>query len=91
MFISGGLPGFRINPIEYGGIIIAVIIPLHFFSMFCILYCFYFTAKTIKTAELERKVGFGDFVGEFLLLWFYPIGIWFLQPRVNKLIEKPTE
>lgn len=68
--------------------IIGLIIPLHLFSMFCTLYCLYFVAKTIKTAELQEKVGFGDFAGEFFQFWFYPIGIWFLQPKINKMTEK---
>jgi hypothetical protein len=64
------------------------IIPIHLFSMFCIFYIFYFVAKTIKTVELQREVKFGDFVGEFFLLMFYPIGIWIIQPTINKMIEK---
>lgn len=70
------------------GVIVAIIVPLHLFSMFCILHIFYFAAKTIKTVELKRKVGFGDFIGEFFLLWFYFIGIWIIQPRVNRLHEQ---
>jgi hypothetical protein len=65
----------------------AVIFPIHFFSMFCIFYCLYFVAKTIKTAELQRGVTFSDFAGEFFLSWFFFIGVWILQPRINKLIE----
>jgi len=65
----------------------AIILPLHFFSMFCIFYSLYFVAKTIKTVELQREVKFGDFVGEFFLIWLYPIGIWIIQPKINKMIE----
>jgi len=68
--------------------ILTIIVLLHLFSMFCILYCFYFVAKTIKTAELQRNVRFGDYAGEFFLIWFYPIGVWFLQPKINKIIRE---
>ncbi|MEL7122386.1 MAG: hypothetical protein AAFO07_23275 [Bacteroidota bacterium] len=61
------------------------IIPMHLFAIFCMFYCMYFVAKTYKTAELQREVSFGDFVGEFFLIWFYPIGVWFLQPKINEL------
>jgi len=64
-----------------------IIFPLHLFSMFCMFYNLYFVAKTIKTAELQRRVEFSDFVGEFFLTWFYPIGIWILQPKINKMVE----
>jgi hypothetical protein len=65
----------------------AIILPLHFFSMFCIIYCLYFVSKTIKTVELQRFVVFSDFAGEFLMLLIFPIGVWILQPRINKLVE----
>lgn len=66
----------------------AFIMPLHLFAMFCMLYNMYFIAKTFKTAELQRKVSFSDFAGEFFLIWFYFIGIWIVQPKVNKIIER---
>jgi hypothetical protein len=47
-----------------------------------------YVAKTIKTAELKRKVGLSEFSGEFFLLWFYFIGIWIIQPKINKLVEE---
>lgn len=69
----------------------AIIVPLHLFSMFCIFYCLYFVAKTFKTVELQRDVTFSDFAGEFFMIWFYPIGIWIVQPKINKMIEEAPE
>jgi hypothetical protein len=65
----------------------AIIIPLHLFSMFCIFYCLYFVSKTLKTVELQRETTFSDFAGEFFLIWFYPIGIWLVQPKINKMVD----
>lgn len=65
-----------------------IIVPLHIFSIFCIFYSLYFVAKTIKTVELQREVAFGEFIGEFLMMWFYFIGIWFLQPKINRMGEE---
>jgi len=65
-----------------------LIIPLHFFSIFCIFYCLYFVAKTFKTVELQREVTFSDFMGEFFLVWFFPIGVWIIQPKINKMIKE---
>ncbi len=77
-----------------GGIVgkmLFVVIPMHLFSMFCIFYLLYFVSKTIKTTELKRTVTFSDFIGEFFMIWFFPIGIWFIQPRINKITsEKST-
>lgn len=88
LFVSIVITGNTINP--SGGLVgglFAIVFPLHLFSMFCIFYSIYFAAKTIKTVELQRKVGFADFVGEFFLVWFFPIGIWIIQPKVNKMIK----
>jgi hypothetical protein len=79
--------GSEPSGILIGGLI-AVIVPLHLFSIFCIFYSVYFVAKTFKTVELQREVKFSDFVGEFFMLWFYPIGIWIIQPKINKMIEE---
>ncbi len=68
--------------------IFGVIFILHIFAMFCMFHNLYFVAKTIKTAELQREVSFGDFVGEFFLLWFFPIGIWIVQPQINKIVAE---
>jgi hypothetical protein len=68
-----------------------LIFPIHLFAMFCIFYSLYFVAKTLKTVELQREVTFTDFTGEFFLAWFFPIGVWILQPRINKMIELYSE
>lgn len=68
--------------------LVGLIIPLHLFAVFCIFYCLYFIAKEMKAAEWQRPVTFNDFAGEFFLIWFYPIGVWFLQPRINRLFDE---
>ncbi|MFZ4399070.1 MAG: hypothetical protein ACOYO1_03460 [Bacteroidales bacterium] len=64
-----------------------IIIPLHLFSVFCMFYCLFFVSKTIKTVEFQREVTFSDFIGEFFMIWFYPIGIWIIQPKINKMVN----
>jgi hypothetical protein len=85
--------GFFMTSFNSGGPnpgVFAIIVPLHLFSMFCIFYSLYFVAKTFKTAELQRKVTFSDFAGEFFMIWFYPIGIWIVQPKINKMIKEQS-
>jgi hypothetical protein len=76
------------NPNAFVGVIGAmlIMIPFHFFSMFCTFYSIYFVAKTFKTVELQRETNFSDFVGEFFLVWFYPVGVWMLQPKINQMV-----
>lgn len=70
------------------GISFAIIFPLHILSIFGILYSFYYVAKTYKTSELQREVSFSDFAGDFFLLLFFPIGVWIIQPNINKMTSK---
>lgn len=65
-----------------------IIIPLHLFAMFCMFYCLYFVSKALKSAELQREALLGDYIIDFILFWFYFVGIWFLQPRINKLFAE---
>jgi len=63
----------------------AVIFPMHFFAMFCQIYTWYFVSKTLAVAESGRIATFPDYIGYFFGLWILPIGIWIIQPRINRL------
>lgn len=77
------------RPSPYMALLFIIIIPMHLFSVFCIFYSIWFIAKSLKMAERWNHVEFGDYVGEFFLTWFIFVGIWFLQPRINRLFD-PT-
>ena len=64
-----------------------IVMPLHFSAMFSTFYAMLFAAKTLKSAELKKEAKISEYLGEFFLIWFYPIGIWILQPRIHKLIN----
>lgn len=85
MLVAFSLLGFMASTIGDG--LVIIILPLHLFAMFCIVYTMFFSAKTIKLAELQRPVELVDFIGEIFLIWFFPFGIWFLQPRINELVK----
>ena len=56
------------------------------FGLFCAFHSLWFTAKALKSVELGRAVSFSDFGGDFMALWFLPIGVWIIQPKVNRLL-----
>ena len=69
-----------------------IILPFHLLSMFFMLYCLNFVAKSLKAVELQRTVTFSDYIKEFFLICFlYPIGIWIIQPKINKIFDKPIQ
>lgn len=59
----------------------------HFFTIFCIVYTMYFTAKTLRSVEMQQEAHFSDYIGEFFLIYFFPVGIWFIQPRINAIVN----
>ena len=63
----------------------ALIFPLHLLAMFCMFYLLNFTSKNLALVETDRAVKFYDYAGSFFLLWFFPIGVWAVQPRINRL------
>ncbi|MFZ3217475.1 MAG: hypothetical protein WA192_15555 [Candidatus Acidiferrales bacterium] len=69
-----------INPMAF-----AVTIPLSLLAVFCVFFNLYFVAKSLVLAETGKPATFGDYVGPLLLLWFCLIGVWFIQPRINRL------
>lgn len=73
---------------DFNPMLFIMIVPFHLFVMFCVFYCIYFVACSIKTAELKRKVTFSDYALEYFLIMFFPIGIWIIQPQINKLVEE---
>jgi hypothetical protein len=72
-----------LNPLLF-----AVIFPLHLFAMFCMFYLLYFVSKSLVLAETSKPASFYDYAGPFFLIWFFPIGVWFAQPRINRLYEE---
>jgi hypothetical protein len=66
-------------------VLLAVIFPLHFFAVFCLFYDLYFVSKSLVLAETRKPASFYDYAGPFFLIWFFPIGVWFTQPRINRL------
>jgi hypothetical protein len=65
-----------------------LIIPLHLFGMVCMFYLLYFVSKSLVFAETSKPALFYDYAGPFFLLWFFPIGIWIVQPMVNRLYSE---
>lgn len=65
----------------------AIVYLLSFVSLGISIYTHYFAAKMLAWVERKKNLGFGDFSGDFFAFLFYPIGIWFLQPRINNIFD----
>jgi len=65
-----------------------ILIPLHLFAMVCAFYCFSFVAKCLARVETGKAQPFSKYAGTFLLLWFFPLGVWIIQPKINRLYRE---
>ena len=59
----------------------------HLLFMISAIYCFGFCGRIIKTIELSRVATLRQYFGYGFLILLFPIGIWFLQPKLNRMIE----
>lgn len=62
-----------------------LIMPLFGFTFF---YLTYGTAKTLKTIQYKENIRTSDIAVEMFLIFYLPIGIWWLQKRVNTLYKE---
>ena len=72
------------NPASF----MAIILPLHLLAMSFMFYGIYFISKNLLMAEQQTLIKPAEIIGPFVFLWFFPIGVWFLQPRINTLYIK---
>ncbi len=86
--------GYEINTekdnfTEYGWLLF-VYVPLHIFTFGSYLYALYFTSRLIYQLETELLDQQKDHsVLIFTALLFLPIGIWWIQPKINRLLALP--
>jgi hypothetical protein len=66
----------------------AVVFLLNSLALFCQVYSWYFVSKCLALAERSRHVTFSDYQGYVLGLWVFPVGVWFIQPRINRLYPR---
>lgn len=59
-----------------------------FLALATLLLAISYVAKTLVRAERNADVKSMDFYGEFVMILFFPIGIWLLQPRINEIHAK---
>jgi hypothetical protein len=57
-------------------------------TFFGIFYTFYNVPKSLKSIELGRKAHFSEYFISALLLFIFPIGVWFIQPRINRIYNE---
>lgn len=68
--------------------VISLFMVFHFVAIGCTFYLLYNAAVVLRAFELKRSVSFADVFSTFLLLWFFPISVWSLQPVLNQVLQE---
>ncbi|MDG1393489.1 MAG: hypothetical protein P8P55_01530 [Flavobacteriaceae bacterium] len=64
------------------------ILPYHFGAMFCIFLLMILTSRTIVKFEKEENSKESSGMELFFGIWFFFIGIWHIQPKLNEYIKR---
>lgn len=70
---------------EDRGLLRMIVFPVHFTATILLFYSVFFSARSLAMLDRPRSPGFWRSFRYFLGLLYYPIGLWFIQPRVNAL------
>lgn len=55
------------------------------FSLIVFLFCIYLITNALHSIEKQKYGKVNSVFNDFILIWIMPIGIWFIQPRINKI------
>gem|GEM_PF-6350695 len=73
---------------EVNGWILVLILVGQFILLYCFIYLLIFISRSIAILEFQKPVGFSEFAGYFFCLFFFPIGIWWVNAKIRYLIRK---
>ncbi|PPK87931.1 hypothetical protein CLV84_0890 [Neolewinella xylanilytica] len=67
------------------------VLPLLIVWMIAHLYCATYLADLVIFAEEEREPTTHELMQLALLIWAFPIGVWIVQPRINRLARRARQ
>ncbi|HEY5746594.1 MAG TPA: hypothetical protein VIU12_10995 [Chryseolinea sp.] len=57
-------------------------------SLFVLFKFIQFPSRTINSIELKREAGFWEYIADSFRILCWPLGIWWIQPRINRINDK---
>lgn len=73
------------NPL-FTGALSPIIFLLGLYQMFAVVYNIFFIADCMSRLNNKKEA-----VKNLILIWFFPIGIWFIQPKINRIYDSAKE
>jgi hypothetical protein len=65
-----------------------VFIPITFYAIWSLIYVFSFAARMLESVIEGEIVGISDSIKGLFCFWFFPFGVWHIQPAVERVLEK---
>ncbi|HEY5746134.1 MAG TPA: hypothetical protein VIU12_08670 [Chryseolinea sp.] len=62
-----------------------------FYVAYAFVHILIFPGRLLTSVEMRKEAAFGDYIVTVVLMFFWPIGIWFIQPRINEVVEEKTQ
>ena len=72
----------------YEGGIPVLSIVLAIVGLFALFKFIQFPSRTIKSIELKREAGLWEYIADSFQILFWPLCIWWIQPRINRINDK---
>ncbi|MFN7839568.1 MAG: hypothetical protein ACK5QG_16500 [Bacteroidota bacterium] len=51
-----------------------------------LIYCYAHASICLKSFELKTRASINEYALDIVLILVFPVGVWFIQPRVNKAV-----
>lgn len=65
-----------------------IFVPFNILAGISIILCFRYTSKLLNSVLLQHEAKAKDYFEDFFMIWFFiPIGVWFIQPKINNIIS----
>jgi len=68
-----------------------IYVPMHLYCFFSFFYAIRFTSKAIASIENNKNVDIGSYRTYMAGLFFFPIGIWWIQPKINRILRNAVK
>jgi hypothetical protein len=90
--IAFALYNLRIRKVQSINVEIELLVSavLGIISVACIIYGLIFAGRIIKAAELQKEPSIKEHLMESCLMLLPPIGLWFIQPKLNKIVHSTS-
>lgn len=55
------------------------------YLMFALFQFIFYPSKALRSIEIAEEANFSEYIGYFLMILLWPFGIWWIQPKLNKI------